>query len=199
MCTSHGGMEQQDLPRSRTGSRQIEVRSAHVLGSASSGTNPLAYHSIAFSTSRRRPCELATIHLPHLYVPGWPGEQNACNGVGGVSAPSRRTALRGELLENRLLLAGLQLVFDPVPNGIAGTSLSPPVNIRVVDQFNNPAPLAGAVSISLGNNPSGASLSGVTTGSAAGGLVTFDPLVVDAGGLGWLHACRQCSSVSRRH
>ncbi|KFE72161.1 S8 family serine peptidase [Hyalangium minutum] len=63
---------------------------------------------------------------------------------------------------------------------VAGGTLTPAVKVALYDRYGNAATLATtAVSVSLGTNPSGGTLSGSTTIPAAGGVATFSNLSVD--------------------
>ena len=71
-----------------------------------------------------------------------------------------------------------QLAFTVEPGtGTAGQALSPPVQVSVLDAAANPVPGAGnAVTVSLGPNPGGATLSGAVTANAVSGVATFADL-----------------------
>src|SRR5690242_13655380 len=84
-----------------------------------------------------------------------------------------------------------QLVFSVQPsNTVAGTAISPAVQVSALDGAGNPAPsFTGNVTISLGNNPGGSTLGGTTTVAAVGGVATFSTLTLDKTSNGyWLTA-----------
>jgi hypothetical protein len=61
-----------------------------------------------------------------------------------------------------------------------GTPIAPPVKVAIRDAAGNTVPTAsGPVTISLGNNPGQATLSGVLTANAVNGVATFSSLSVD--------------------
>ncbi|HYL22052.1 MAG TPA: hypothetical protein VEU74_09835, partial [Gemmatimonadales bacterium] len=70
---------------------------------------------------------------------------------------------------------------------IAGTVIgSPLVQLRVEDAGGNLVTTAtNQVSVALGANPGGGTLSGTTTVNAVGGLATFDDLTLDKAGVGY--------------
>ena len=77
-----------------------------------------------------------------------------------------------------------RLAFTVQPgNATAGASLSPAVQVSVLDAGGNT--VAGdsrAISLSFGNNPGGGTLSGVLTVNASNGVATFPSLSVDKAG-----------------
>src|SRR5437879_3623050 len=80
-----------------------------------------------------------------------------------------------------------QLVFGTEPGTtIAGHQITPAVKIRAVDSLGNLVPgFTGSVSIALGNNPTGATLSGTAAVAAIGGVATFGDLSVNRTGTGY--------------
>jgi hypothetical protein len=70
------------------------------------------------------------------------------------------------------------------PTSITGGAvINPPVQATLFDQYGNlAAQSTAAVSVSIGNNPSGGTLSGTTTVNAVGGVATFNNLSVDCAG-----------------
>src|SRR5438132_123873 len=63
-------------------------------------------------------------------------------------------------------------------------------DITALDPAGNPVPsFTGSVTVALGNNPGGSTLSGTTTAAAVGGVVTFSDLTLDKAAPGyWLTA-----------
>jgi hypothetical protein len=73
----------------------------------------------------------------------------------------------------------------------AGQTIRPAVTVAVVDAFGNveTGDNSDAVTLALGTNPSGGTLSGTLTVTVSGGLATFSDLSVDLAGDGYtLHA-----------
>src|SRR5438132_12927274 len=62
----------------------------------------------------------------------------------------------------------------------------PAVKVRALDVFGNLAPgFTGAVTVALGNNPGGATLSGTTPVAAVSGVATFFDLSLNKTGTGY--------------
>jgi len=67
----------------------------------------------------------------------------------------------------------------------AGATL-PAVQVAAQDLFGNLyPPFTGSVTVALGTNPGGATLSGTTTATAVGGIATFGGLSIDRSGTGY--------------
>jgi hypothetical protein len=64
-------------------------------------------------------------------------------------------------------------------NTVAGSTIAPPVTVQIFDTADNPVNATFAVTVTLDNNPSGATLSGTKTVSAVNGLATFNDLSID--------------------
>jgi len=77
-----------------------------------------------------------------------------------------------------------QLAFTVQPsNTVAGAAISPAVQVTALDAAGNPVPsFTGSVTVALGNNPGGSTLSGTTTVTAANGVASFSPLTLDKTG-----------------
>ena len=68
----------------------------------------------------------------------------------------------------------------------AGKTISPAVRVAAVDALGNTDPtFSGNVTVAIGHNPSGGTLSGTATVAAFGGVVTFATLSIDKVGLGY--------------
>jgi VCBS repeat-containing protein len=80
-----------------------------------------------------------------------------------------------------------RLVFTVQPvNAAVGAAIDPAVEVQIQDAAGNVIPSAsGQVTITLGNNPGGATLSGQTTVSASQGTATFPNLRLNAPGTGY--------------
>ena len=82
---------------------------------------------------------------------------------------------------------GDRLAFSTQPGNVSKDSaISPAVNVRVQDAVGNlDIQSTRNISLSLGNNPAGATLSGVTTVAAVNGIATFTNLHVNKAGTGY--------------
>jgi hypothetical protein len=84
------------------------------------------------------------------------------------------------------------LVFLQQPTDTAaGQTISPAVRVAIVDQFGNVenGDSTTTVTLSLGANPSGGTLSGTLTVTVVNGVATFSDLSIDLAGAGYtLHA-----------
>jgi hypothetical protein len=77
-----------------------------------------------------------------------------------------------------------RLVFTTQPlDATSGTALAPAVTISLQDAFGSTA--SNPVTIALGTNPGGATLSGTTTATPVNGVVTFSDLSLDKAGIGY--------------
>jgi hypothetical protein len=83
------------------------------------------------------------------------------------------------------------LVFLQPPSTTAAGQTMSPVVVAVVDQFGNveTGDNSDVVTLSLGTNPGGGTLSGTLTMTVSGGMATFSDLSISAAGVGYtLHA-----------
>jgi hypothetical protein len=80
-----------------------------------------------------------------------------------------------------------QLQFRTQPGiAIAGEAIEPPIEVGIYDALGNLVSSAqGAVTISLGANPTSGTLSGTLTVDAVNGIATFDDLWIDKSGTGY--------------
>jgi hypothetical protein len=68
----------------------------------------------------------------------------------------------------------------------AGKTISPSVRVAAVDALGNTDPtFSGTVTVAIGHNPSGGTLSGTVTVAAFGGVATFSTLSIDKVGTGY--------------
>lgn len=83
--------------------------------------------------------------------------------------------------------AASTLAFSVQPtNTDPGAAVTPAVRVAAKDIFGNTATsFAGSVTVALGSNPSGATLSGTTTVSAVAGIATFADLSIGTDGSGY--------------
>jgi hypothetical protein len=79
------------------------------------------------------------------------------------------------------------LAFSVQPSDVvAGDSITPPVEVTVVDSLGNRIPGdTTAVTLTLGANPSGGTLGGTLVVSAVDGVATFPDLTLDQAGSGY--------------
>lgn len=76
-----------------------------------------------------------------------------------------------------------QLAFASLPaTARAGEPISPPVRVMVQDSTGRVTTVDTVVTLSLGSNPGGATLSGTTQGHSVNGVATFPDLRVDKAG-----------------
>jgi autotransporter-associated beta strand protein len=77
---------------------------------------------------------------------------------------------------------------------VAGVAISPAVKVQVLDQFNNLVTTdTSNVTVAIGTNPSGGTLSGTQTVAASGGIATFSTLSINKTGLGYTLAATDAS------
>jgi predicted outer membrane repeat protein len=82
--------------------------------------------------------------------------------------------------------APAKLVFVQQPTNVAaGVSIAPAVTVNIVDAAGNPTSSTANVTLALGTNPSGATLSGTLTVAAVNGTATFANLSLDKVGNGY--------------
>jgi hypothetical protein len=83
------------------------------------------------------------------------------------------------------------LFLQPPSDTVAGQTISPAVLVAVVDQFGNvvTSENTAAVTLSIGSNPGGGTLSGTLTLTVVNGVATFGDLAIDISGDSYtLHA-----------
>lgn len=79
----------------------------------------------------------------------------------------------------------LRFVQQPTDDGI-GEVITPAVTVEAVDRAGNRVTsYSGAVSVSLGANPTGATLGGDTSNNASSGIATFNDLELNRSGSGF--------------
>src|SRR5213078_51440 len=80
-----------------------------------------------------------------------------------------------------------QLAFTQQPSTtVAGATISPAVQVTALDAAGNPVTsFTGSITVALGNNPGGSTLSGTTTTAAVGGVATFVDLSLNKTGTGY--------------
>src|SRR5437773_5645648 len=74
-----------------------------------------------------------------------------------------------------------QLAFTVQPSTtVAGAAISPAVQVTALDPAGNPVPgFTGNVTVVLGSNPGGSTLSGTTTVATVNGVASFSTLTLD--------------------
>jgi hypothetical protein len=80
------------------------------------------------------------------------------------------------------------LLFLQQPtNTTAGQTISPAVTVEIVDQFGNvvTSDNSDTVTLTIGTNPGGGTLSGTLTVTVSGGIATFADLSIDLIGEGY--------------
>ncbi len=112
------------------------------------------------------------------------------NRVGtGYTLTAASTGLTGTTSSGFIIIIGDPgpLVFTVQPGTTAaGAAMSPAVQVTATDQFGNIATgFTGNVSIAIGTNPAGGTLSGTTTVAAVAGVATFSNLRIDRAGAGY--------------
>src|SRR6185295_11936246 len=79
----------------------------------------------------------------------------------------------------------LAVTVQPV-SAVAGVAIAPPVQVTVQDAFSNTVTSSTAtITMAIGTNPGGGTLSGTTTVVASGGVATFSTLSIDKVGTGY--------------
>src|SRR5262249_16453471 len=83
--------------------------------------------------------------------------------------------------------AAHHLAFGVQPsNTVAGVAISPAVTVRVLDQFDNLVTGDNSsVTVAIGTNAGGGTLSGTLTVAAASGVATFSTLSINKTGTGY--------------
>src|SRR5207253_1363630 len=92
-----------------------------------------------------------------------------------------------------------QLAFTVEPSSTAaGASITPAVQVSGQDAFGNTVPgFAANVTVALGANPGGGTLSGTRTVAPVAGVATFSDLSVNKGGTGYTLSATACGVTSR--
>jgi hypothetical protein len=95
---------------------------------------------------------------------------------GGISGTASVSVAQAQAIPNGLAFT------DQPPNGTAGQPLPEPVRVAIRDAAGNTVNSDVPVSVRLGNNPTGATLSGTLTVPASSGVATFTNLVINKAG-----------------
>jgi hypothetical protein len=74
----------------------------------------------------------------------------------------------------------------PPANAVAGSALAPAVQVAIQDGFGNTvASAGGSITLAIGTNPGGATLTGTLTQTAASGIASFSDLSLNKAGTGY--------------
>ena len=79
-----------------------------------------------------------------------------------------------------------KLAFGTQPsNTTGGVTISPAVTVNILDVNGNPTTSTASVTLAIGTNPGGGTLSGTATVAAVSGVATFSNLSIDRAGTGY--------------
>jgi hypothetical protein len=100
--------------------------------------------------------------------------------AGGVALPQTQDVTVNAAAASALAFAGQPSTTQ------AGAPIAPAVAVTAQDAFGNPvSSFAGQVTVAIGTNPAGGTLSGAKTKGATGGVATFSDLSIDKQGAGY--------------
>jgi hypothetical protein len=104
-------------------------------------------------------------------------------GSSRVNAPDSGAYEFGATVEPPVATA---LAFQTQPSTtVVNGTISPAVQVRVVDQFGATFPSSASITLSIGSNPGGGTLQGTLTQPAVSGVATFANLTLTAAGTGY--------------
>jgi len=109
-------------------------------------------------------------------------------GTWDVTAADTGGGIAGTTYVSIVAAAAHHLVFQQPPTDTAaGQTISPAVTIEIVDQYGNveTGDNSDSVTLSLGNNPGGGTLSGTLTVTVVNGVAVFSDLSIDMAGIGY--------------
>ena len=82
--------------------------------------------------------------------------------------------------------AAAKLVYGQQPtNTVSGQAITPAITLMITDNFGNLTASAANVTLAIGANPGGGTLSGTATVAAVNGTATFGGLSIDKAGTGY--------------
>ena len=141
------------------------------------GTNP-AHGTLSGTTTETAVAGVATFTDLSISAPG-AGYTLTAGAPGAVAATSVAFAI--------MAAPASQLAFTVQPGSAAtGAAITPAVLVAATDQAGNTdTSYHGAVSVVLGTNPGGGTLSGTTTVTAVAGVAAFPALSIDKAGNGY--------------
>ena len=111
--------------------------------------------------------------------------------VGGVAGTATATATIGTqsikftVTVQTGVVAKLVFQVGPPASSPAGVVIAPPLQVALQDAGGNLTASTNAVSISLGTNPTGGTLTGTLTQNAVAGIATFGDLMISKVGSGY--------------
>ncbi|WP_224247027.1 S8 family serine peptidase [Hyalangium gracile] len=107
--------------------------------------------------------------------------------LGSQTLTATDTTLTGSASTSVTAGAATALTFTVQPaNTVAGVSIAPAVRVGLVDAFGNSVTTGtNSVTLALGNNPSGGTLTGTTTATMSAGVATFSNLSLSKAGTGY--------------
>lgn len=111
-----------------------------------------------------------------------PTDQRGAPRPGDATATQRCDIGAYELVNH--VATGLAFTVQP-SNAAAGETITPAIQVQIQDQFGLPISSSGAVTILIGNNPGGSTMSGTLTRNAVNGVATFDDLSLNRSGAGY--------------
>ncbi len=83
-------------------------------------------------------------------------------------------------------LVHFAVITSPAAAQVGGVTVTPGFVVRAQDASNNPiSTFTGTVSLAIGTNPGGGTLSGTTSVSAVAGVATFNAFSIDKAGTGY--------------
>ena len=92
-----------------------------------------------------------------------------------------------------------QLAFGTQPsNTVATSSITPAVTVQILDASGNPTTSTASVTLAIGTNPGGGTLSGTVTVAAVSGTATFNNLSIDKAATGYAHGRKHGTDRGRR-
>jgi len=130
-------------------------------------------------------------------VATFPGLSVNRSGTGYTLAASS-TGLTGDTSAAFNIAAGpaATLVFVVQPsNTVAGSALTPAPQVAIRDALGNTVSSTANVTVAIGNNPAGGTLSGTATVAAVAGVATFSGLSINRSGTGYTLAATSGSTL----
>jgi hypothetical protein len=108
--------------------------------------------------------------------------------IGGVTLTQTAT-----VTVSAAVAASLAFTVQPT-NAVAGAAITPAVRVMARDQFGNTATsFTDFVSVVIGTNPTGGTLSGTLSRAAVAGVATFTDLRIDNAGTGYTLQVARCT------
>ncbi|KFE66749.1 hypothetical protein DB31_8963 [Hyalangium minutum] len=96
------------------------------------------------------------------------------------------SAITGSASTSVTTAAAVAFTVQPAATTVAGVSITPAIKVSLVDAAGNPVTTgSNQITLSLGNNPGGATLSGTTRVAAVNGVATFSNVSINKAGAGY--------------